>query len=418
MDADAGEASLRPARGLRTLRPSMRVSDRVRAISPSLTLALIAKTKALKAAGRDIVSFGAGEPDFPTPRNVRDAAVRAIEAGHTKYTEESGILELRKAIVAHYRDAWGLRYEPGDAVVTTGAKQAIYNAIHALVNTGDEVLIPRPSWLSYPEMVKSAGGVPVPVDCAEEQGFKLTPATLRAACEAHPRARVVIFNAVSNPTGCVHSPEEQRALAEVVVERDLAVISDEIYERMVYGAARTAPFAASHPGASARTICVSGVSKTFSMTGWRIGYAVGPSAILAAMKTLQGQSTSNTCSIAQHAALEALTGDQSEIERMIAEFARRRDRMVALLQSVPRLRLTVPEGAFYVFPRVDAYYGARPAIRDSVTLAEALLEEAGVAVVPGAPFGSDAHIRLSYACSMTDIEKGMSRLAEFFTKLR
>lgn len=396
----------------------MRVSDRVRAISPSLTLALISKTKALKAAGRDIVSFGAGEPDFPTPKNVRDAAVRAMEAGHTKYTEEAGILDLRRAIVAHYRNRWNLAYEPGDAVVTTGAKQAIYNAIQALVNAGDEVLVPQPSWLSYPEMVKSASGVPVIVHCPEVHGFKLRPETLRAASEAHPRARVVIFNAVSNPTGAVHSPEEQRALAEVAEARDLVVISDEIYERMIYGAARTAPFASTHPSAKARTICISGVSKTFSMTGWRIGYAVGPSDVLAAMKTLQGQSTSNTCSISQHAALEALTGDQAEIEKMIAEFARRRDRMVALLRGIPGVTLTVPEGAFYAFPRVDSYYGARPNIKCSISLAEALLEEAGVAVVPGAPFGSDAHIRLSYACSMADIERGMTRLAEFFASLR
>lgn len=396
----------------------MRVSDRVRAISPSLTLALIAKTKALKAAGKDIVSFGAGEPDFPTPKHVRDAAARAIEAGHTKYTEEAGILDLRRAIVAQYRSRWDLTYDANDAIVSTGAKQAIYNAIHALVNDGDEVLVPQPSWLSYPEMVKSAGGVPVTVACPESDGFKLTRSTLAAACDAHPRARVIIFNGVSNPTGCVHSPEEQRALAEVAEERDLAVISDEIYERLVYNGARTAPFATAHSSAKARTVCVSGVSKTFSMTGWRIGYAVGPSPVIAAMRTLQSQSTSNACSISQHAALEALTGEQAEIDRMVAEFAKRRDRMVALLRAVPGVHLTEPQGAFYAFPRVDSYYGGRSKFTGSVALAEALLEQAGVAVVPGAPFGSDAHIRLSYACSMTDIDRGMARVAEFFGQLR
>jgi aspartate aminotransferase len=395
----------------------MKTSARVRAISPSLTFALLAKTKALKAAGRDIVSFGAGEPDFPTPKNICEAAVRAIAAGHTKYTEEAGILELRKAIVAHYQKGWNLAYGPNDCLVTTGAKQAIYNAIQALVDWGDEVLIPQPSWLSYPEMVKSAGGVPVPIACPEEDCFKLRPQTLLAACKEHPKARVVIFNGVSNPTGCVHSPQEQAALAEIAEQRDLVVISDEIYERMVYGGAKTAPFASTHPAAKARTICVSGVSKTFSMTGWRIGYAVGPSDAIAAMKTLQGQSTSNTCSIAQHAALEALTGDQTEIERMIAEFARRRDRIVELLNGIPDVHVTAPDGAFYVFPRVDRHYGRRPEITGSISLAEAILEEAGVAVVPGAPFGSDAHVRLSYACSMGDIEKGMGRLAEFFGKL-
>jgi aspartate aminotransferase len=396
----------------------MKISDRVRGISPSLTLALIGKTKALKAAGRDIVSFGAGEPDFPTPKNICDAAARAIAAGHTKYTEESGILDLRRAIVAHYKNRWNLWYDPNDALVTTGAKQAIFNAVQALVNAGDEVLVPQPSWLSYGEIVKSASGIPVNVACPESHGFKLRPETLLAACEKHPKARVVIFNGVSNPTGCVHSPDEQRALAEVAEKRDLVVISDEIYERMVYGGAKTAPFASTHPSAKARTICISGVSKTFSMTGWRIGYAVGPSDVLAAMKTLQGQSTSNTCSIAQHAALEAITGDQGEIEKMIAEFARRRDHMTSLLRGIPGLEFATPDGAFYVFPRVDKYYGARPKLTGSIALAEAILEEANVAVVPGAPFGSDAHIRLSYACSMSDIDKGMARLAEFFAKLR
>jgi aspartate aminotransferase len=396
----------------------MKISERVRGISPSLTLALISKTKALKAAGRDIVSFGAGEPDFPTPKNICDAANRAIAAGHTKYTEEAGILDLRRAIVAHYKNRWNLWYDPNDALVTTGAKQAIYNAVQALVNAGDEVLIPQPSWLSYAEMVKSASGTPVPVACPEAHGFKLRPETLLAACEKHPKARVVIFNGVSNPTGCVHSPEEQRALAEVAEKRDLVIVSDEIYERMVYGDARTAPFASTHPSAKARTICISGVSKTFSMTGWRIGYAVGPSDILAAMKTLQGQSTSNTCSVSQHAALEAITGDQTEIEKMIAEFGRRRDRMTSLLRAIPGVDFAMPDGAFYVFPRVDTYYGARPNLTGSIALAEAILEEVGVAVVPGAPFGSDAHIRLSYACSMSDIDKGMARLAEFFAKLR
>jgi len=396
----------------------MKISDRVRGISPSLTLALISKTKALKAAGRDIVSFGAGEPDFPTPKNICDAAVRAMAAGHTKYTEEAGILDLRRAIVAHYKTRWNLWYDPNDAVVTTGAKQAIYNAVQALVNAGDEVLVPQPSWLSYGEIVKSASGVPVNVACPESHGFKLRPETLAAACEKHPKARVVIFNGVSNPTGCVHSPQEQRAIADVADKRDLTVISDEIYERMVYGAAKTAPFASTHPSAKARTICISGVSKTFSMTGWRIGYAVGPSDILGAMKTLQGQSTSNTCSISQHAALEAITGDQSEIEKMIAEFARRHDHMTSLLSEIPGVEFAMPDGAFYVFPRVDKYYGARPKLTGSVALAEAILEEANVAVVPGAPFGSDAHIRLSYACSMSDIDKGMARLAEFFAKLR
>jgi aspartate aminotransferase len=396
----------------------MRISDRVRRLTPSLTLQLIARTKALRAAGRDIVSLGAGEPDFPTPAAIRQAACRAMESGQTRYTETTGIVELRKAIAARYAEPWGLVYAPSQVVVTTGAKHAIFQALQAIVNEGDKVLIPTPSWLSYPDMALAAGGVPVTIGCGEEQGFKLTPGVLRAACDREPSARVLVFNGVSNPTGAVHSPEEQAALGEVVRERDLVVISDEIYERLVYGGARTAPFASSHPDVAARTICVSGVSKTYAMTGWRIGWAVGPADVIEAIGTLQGQSTSNTCSIAQHAALEALTAKLPEIDAMVGEFAKRRDRMVELLRAIPKVHVTVPGGAFYVFPRVDAYYGARPGLTGSIAMAEALLEEAGVAVVPGGPFGSDAHIRLSYACSMADIEKAMGRLAAFFAKLR
>lgn len=396
----------------------MRISDRVKRLTPSLTLQLIAKTKALRAAGRDIVSLGAGEPDFPTPEDVRRSAVRAMEAGHTRYTEVAGIADLRKAICALYEKPWGLRYAPTQAIVTTGAKHALFQAVQAVVNDGDTVLVPQPSWLSYPDMVLAAGGTPVTVACTEERGFKLTPDVLRAACDASPSARLVIFNGVSNPTGVVHSPEEQAALGEVVRERDLTVLSDEIYERMVYGGARTAPFAASHPEVAARTICVSGVSKTFSMTGWRIGWAVGPADVIEAMVTLQGQSTSNACSIAQHAALQAITGDRGPIDEMVREFGRRRDRIVARLRAIPRIHVTTPEGAFYAFPRVDAYYGARPGLTGSIAMAESILEEAGVAVVPGKPFGSDAHIRLSYACSMADIDTAMDRLDHYFARLR
>lgn len=396
----------------------MRISDRVKRLTPSLTLQLIAKTKALKAQGRDVVSLGAGEPDFPTPEEIRRAAARAMDAGHTRYTEVPGILELRRAIAALYAQPWGLDYAPAQVIVCTGAKHAIFQALQALVNEGDQVLIPQPSWLSYPDMVLAAGGIPVPVTCTEEVGLKLTPDVLRAACDRNPAARIIVFNGVSNPTGVVHSPEEQAALGEVVRERDLTVISDEIYERLVYDGAATAPFASSHPDVAARTVCVSGVSKTYSMTGWRIGWAVGPADVIKAMGTLQGQSTSNACSISQHAALQALTGDDAPIRTMLDEFSKRRDHMVDRIRAIPKLHVTKPGGAFYVFPRVDAYYGVRPDLTGSIAMAEALLEEALVAVVPGGPFGSDAHIRLSYACSMADIDKGMERLEAFFAKLR
>jgi aspartate aminotransferase len=396
----------------------MRISDRIERLSPSLTLQLIARTRQLRAEGHDVVSLAAGEPDFPTPRHVREAAVRAMEAGHTRYTEEAGVPALRTAVAALYREPWGLDYGLNETIVTSGAKFAIYQAFQCLLNEGDEVLLPRPSWLSYPDMVKAAGGVPVDVPLREEDGFKLRPDLLCRACDEHPGARVLVLNGVSNPTGAVHTPQELRAVAEVCEQRDLFVVSDEIYERLVYNGVETAPFAAVHPSARERCLMVSGVSKTFAMTGWRIGYAVGPARLVGAMRKLQGQSTSNPCSVAQYAALEALTGDQTEIEAMIQEFGRRRERIVELLRDVPDVTVARPDGAFYVFPRVDAYYDLRPAVTGSVALAEALLEETGVAVVPGAPFGSDAHVRLSYACSVDDIERALGRMQEFFRGLK
>lgn len=392
----------------------MRISQRVSRLSPSLTLQLVAKTQELRAQGHDIVSLGAGEPDFPTPKNVREAAQRAMDAGHTRYTPVPGILPLREAIVATYRPL-GLDYSPDQVVVTSGAKHAIWNALFALLDEGDEVIVPQPSWLSYPEMVKAAGGVPVCVPCHEEDGFRLLPKTLADACT--PRTRMVLINAVSNPTGAVHSAEDLAALAEVCEEKDILVLADEIYERLVYAPAKTTTFAAVHPGAKARTIVVSGVSKTFAMTGWRIGYSLAPATITAAMRKFQGQTTSNACSISQYAALEAITGDQSEVDRMAGQFALRRDRIVELLRAIPGVHTNEPQGAFYVFPRVDAFYGRRAGVDDSLSLAEAILEEAGVVTVPGKPFGSDAHIRLSYACSMQDIEKAMRRMGDFLTSL-
>ncbi len=392
----------------------MRISARVRRLQPSLTLALIARTNELRAAGRDIITLGAGEPDFVTPDHIRDAAKAAIDAGHTHYTEVGGIKPLRTAIAASY-GKFDLEYSPNDVVVTAGAKHALFNALLALVDDGDRVIIPTPSWLSYPEMVKAAGGEPLIVPCSEEDGFRLTPDALRTACEQG--AKALILNGVSNPTGAVHSPADHRALAEVAAEFGLFVISDEIYERLVYEPFETSPFAAGVPAAKDLTLHVSGVSKTFAMTGWRIGYAAGPTDIIGAMRKLQGQSTSNVCSIAQHAALEALTGDQAPIEAMRQSFAARRTLMMELLAKIPDLHVTEPGGAFYVFPRVDSYYGRREGVDGSISMAEAMLNDVGIAVVPGLPFGSDAHIRLSYACSEDDIRNACGRLAKFFAGL-
>lgn len=394
----------------------MRISDRVERLSPSLTLQLVARTKELKAAGRDVISLGAGEPDFPTPENIRRAAARAIELGHTRYTDVAGIPALRTAVADLYRAEHGLEYAPTDVLVCPGAKFALFLALQALVDAGDRVLVPQPSWLSYPEMVKAAGGTPVSVPTHEERGFRLDAADVEAAL-ADGGAKVLILNTVSNPTGGVHTAEDCAAIAQLCHRHGVTVISDEIYERLVYEPAVASSFAASSPVAKELTLVVSGVSKTFAMTGWRIGYAAGPSKLIAAMKKLQGQATSNPCSIAQYAALEAITGDQSTVETMRVEFRRRRDRLVELLRAIPGVDVAEPQGAFYAFPRVDEYYGRRADVTDSLSFAGALLEEANVVVVPGLPFGSDAHVRLSYACSMQDIETAVGRMSDWMQGL-
>ena len=392
----------------------MRTSKRVQQIKPSATLALVARTAELRAEGRDILSFGAGEPDFDTPANIRAAGAQAIEDGKTRYTAVAGVMPLREAIVAGYRERWGLVYPPNDVVVTCGAKQAIFNALLALLDPGDRVVIPAPYWVSYPDMVMAAGGTPVIVECPQENGFRLQPDDLRRVGKG---ARVLLFNGVSNPTGAVHTRSDIAAIAQVCKELDLAVVSDEIYENLVYDGAESAAFAAVSDDARARSILISGVSKTYAMTGWRIGWAAGPSDIIGAMRKLQGQSTSNATSISQWAALEALTGPQGEIQAMVVEFQRRRDRMVELLRAIPGIDVETPGGAFYVMPRVDAFFGRRPGIDDSMTLAAGLLDEAGIALVPGAPFGAPNHIRLSYACSMDDIEQGLERMSAYLTAL-
>jgi aspartate aminotransferase len=387
----------------------MRTSKRVQRIQPSATLALVARTAELRAAGHDILSFGAGEPDFPTPSNVRAAAARAIEEGKTRYTAVAGVIELRRAIAQSYTPA-GLDYDPSDVVVTCGAKQGLFNALLALVDDGDRVVVPAPYWVSYPDMVKIAGGTPIIANCHQEDGFRLRPEELRRVGTG---AKVLLFNGVSNPTGAVHSPADLAAIAEVCEELDLVVISDEIYERLVYDGGETVPFPSVSPDARDRTVLVSGVSKTFAMTGWRVGWALGPSDIIGNMRKLQGQSTSNACSVSQWAALEALTGPQDEIQAMVTAFQKRRDRMVELLSAIDGIEVDTPGGAFYVLPRIDSFFGRRDGIDDASSLATALLDEAGVAVVPGGPFGAPNHIRLSYACAMEDIEAGLERLTSF-----
>lgn len=394
-----------------------RPAKRVQGIEASATLAVAERAAELRVQGVDVVSFGAGEPDYDTPAHIKQAAVQALENGFTKYTASSGMPILRKAIARKFERDNGLAYAPDQILVSCGSKHSIYNALQALVDPGDRVLIPAPYWVSYPEMVKCAGGVPVPVAARESDGFKMKPAALKRAIKG--RAKLLILCSPSNPTGIVYAPGELEALAKVLEDSDLYVISDEIYERLVYGKARHASIA-SFGDMKERTLVVNGVSKVFAMTGWRIGYMAGPKDVIAAAGRMQSHATSNPNSIAQYAAYAALEAGYGAADEMVAEYARRRDVMVPGLRRIPGVTCVEPEGAFYAFPNVRAAFGrkARGRLIDgSAAFAKALLEEAHVAVVPGAPFGSDEHVRLSYATSMDQIRTGLDRIAGFFKSL-
>jgi aspartate aminotransferase len=376
-------------------------------LKPSATLAVDARAKALIAAGVDVVNLTAGEPDFPTPPVPSQAGQDAIAEGFTRYTPTAGIAELRAAIAAKLGEDNGLGYRPEQVVVSNGAKQSIYNALMVLLDPGDEVLIPFPAWVSYPEMVRLADGEPVMVD-TEPAGYRLDARSLAAAVT--PRTKLIILNSPNNPTGAVYGNQELREVASLVVENDLYVISDEIYEKLVYGA-ESISIGSLGDDILARTITVNGFSKAYAMTGWRMGYAAAAPALAEAMANLQSQTTSGASSISQRAALAALKGDQTPLEKMRVQFDRRRRYVVERLAKMPGVRLdAVPEGAFYIFARVSDLYGAGGG---SMDFARRLLEEARVAVVPGLPFGSDSHIRLSYSDSLERLAEGMDRLESF-----
>jgi aspartate aminotransferase len=403
------------------------LSRRASEVEESVTLAMTEKANQMRAQGIDVISFSAGEPDFDTPEHIKKAAIDALAKGYTKYTAATGLPALRKAIAAKFLRDNGLSYDPAQIVVSCGAKHSIYNVLQAVLEEGDEAIIPAPYWVSYPAMVKCAGATPVIVPTTEAEGFKLRPERLREAIT--PRTKLLILCSPSNPTGAVYAAEELRALADVAIEKDLLVLSDEIYEKLCYGVP-FASIAVARPEMKDRTIVINGASKAYSMTGWRIGYAAGPREILAAVGRMQSQSTSNATSIAQYAALAALEGDQSCVETMRREYARRRDYIVSRLRAIPGLTCAEPHGAFYVFPRVAALYGKRCGGRSasagaaadrplsgSVAFAEALLEKAHIATVPGSGFGNDEHIRLSYATSMEKIQAGLDRLEKFVRSL-
>ncbi|OPY84862.1 MAG: Aspartate aminotransferase [Smithella sp. PtaU1.Bin162] len=396
----------------------MKLAARVAKIKPSETLAITAKANALRAEGRDVIGFGAGEPDFDTPINIKGAAIRAIETGFTKYTPVGGTDELKEAVIAKLKRDNALEYKRSQVVVSCGAKHTLYNLAQALFEEGDEVIIPAPYWVSYPDIVVLAGGRPVIVNTSEADGFKMKPAELKAAITG--RTRAVVINSPSNPTGAAYSPAELKELAAVLLDTAILVISDDIYEKIIYADFPFANIATAEPRIKDKTIVVNGVSKAYAMTGWRIGYAAGPEQVIAAVNKIQSQNTSNPTSISQKAAVEALNGDQAVVGKMVSEFRKRRDVIVQMLNDIPDIKCLSPEGAFYVFPNVSGIYGRSfkgKKITNSAELIDYLLDEVNVAIVPGAAFGSDDHIRLSYATSMKNIEEGLKRVKAAVAKL-
>jgi aspartate aminotransferase len=399
----------------------IKLASRLDPIKPSITLAVTAKAKKLKADGIDVISFGAGEPDFDTPDHIKDAARAALDKGGVgKYTEVGGILPLRKAIAAELSAVHKMSIEPDQILVSTGAKHSLYNIFMALLDPGDEVLIPAPYWVSYPDMVMLAGGRPVILETKAEDDFAVTAEQVAAACSG--RTRAIVLNNPSNPTGAVYTRAQIEALAKVVVEKDLLVISDDIYRQLVYGDAEYVSIASISPEVAKRCVLVDGVSKTYAMTGWRIGYTAGPQPLIKAMSKIQGQSTSNPTHISQIATLAALTGPQDCVATMRKAFDERRLEMVKLLRAIPGVSCREPKGAFYAFPDVSAYVGKKTPegaiLDDDVQLCDWLVEVGKVAVVPGSGFGAPGYVRLSYACSMKNIQEGVGRLAKALATLK
>jgi len=384
------------------------VADRSKALTPSLTLAVDAKAKAMKAAGEDVCGFGAGEPDFDTPQHIKDAAAAALTRGMTKYTPSSGTPELRQAIAAKLARKNNIQYKPAQVIVSCGGKHSCFNVVFATCNPGDEVIIPAPYWLSYPEMVKMAAAKPVILPTSDATEFKITPEQLRAAIT--PRTKLFILNSPSNPTGSVYTRAELEALARVCIEKGVLVLSDEIYEDLIYAGATHHSLASSGPEFYAHTVTVIGFSKAYSMTGWRLGYLAAPEPIAKAIDAIQSHSTSNPTSFAQAGAVAALAGPQDHLKLWLEEFTKRRNYMLQRLNAIPGVSCIDAKGAFYLLPNISKL-GLAP-----IEFSKQLLDEEKVAVVPGEAFGTDRHIRLSYASSMANIEKGLDRIERFCRK--
>jgi aspartate aminotransferase len=387
----------------------MKLAARVEQVQPSLTLAIAAKAKAMKAEGMDVCSFSAGEPDFDTPTHIKVAAQKALDEGKTKYGPATGEPKLRQAIAHKLQTDNKLGYTAENVIVTNGGKHSLYNLHMALIEAGDEVIIPAPYWLSYPDMVILAGGTPVIVQTDATSGYKITPDQLRSACTE--RTKLFVLNSPSNPTGIVYTPAELAALAEVVVEKDILVVSDEIYEKIIYEGVEQICIGSLGAEIFKRTLVSNGFAKAYSMTGWRIGYLAGPVELIKAMSTIQGHSTSNVCTFAQFGAIAALESSQDCVEQMRLAFAERRQVMLDRLNAIDGLSCAKPDGAFYLFINIGKTG------LTSLKFCDALLESHQVAAIPGIAFGADDHIRLSYATDMTSIEKGMDRLDKFMRSL-
>ena len=386
-----------------------KISHRAASLAPSLTLAIDSKAKQMKTEGQDVVGFGAGEPDFDTPRHIKDAAIEALNAGFTKYTPSSGIPELRQAIADKFKRENGLVYKPSQIIVSSGGKHSCYNVILATCEEGDEVVIPSPYWLSYPEMVKLAGATPVILPTSDQTEFKVTPAQLRAAIT--PRTRLFILNSPSNPTGTVYTPDEIKALGDVCVEKGVLIMSDEIYEHLLYDGAVHKSVASFSPAHYDHTIVVHGFAKAWSMTGWRLGFLAAPEPIAKAIDAMQSHSTSNPTSFAQKGAVAALNGPQDHLQTWLAEYDRRRTYAWKKLNTIPGISCVNSKGAFYLFPNI-AKLGL-----NSTEFCARLLEQEKVAAVPGIAFGADNYLRISYATSLANIEKGLDRLERFAKSL-
>ncbi|MCG8403424.1 MAG: pyridoxal phosphate-dependent aminotransferase [Firmicutes bacterium] len=389
----------------------MQLADRARNINPSPTLTIDAKAKKMIANGVNVINFGAGEPDFDTPVNIKKAAVAAVNEGMTKYTPVAGTEALRKAIAEKFARDNGLEYAAGQIVVSAGAKHSLYNAFQVLCQEGDEVILPAPYWVSYLEQVKLAGAKPVILPAGLENNFKITPEELEQAVT--PRTKVFVINSPSNPTGAVYTRGELAALGNILEKSGIAIISDEIYEKLIYDGVEHVSIASLTPALKEQTVVINGVSKSYAMTGWRIGYAAAAAPVAKAMADLQGHSTSNPTSIAQAAAIEALAGEQQAVHEMVAQFVRRRDYMVERLNAMPGVVCNRPGGAFYVFPEIRQLLGKwcdGKKIENATDLAGVMLEKAHVAIVPGIAFGDDSCFRLSYATSMENIKVGLDRI--------